>query len=712
MTKRVTQLAALSRKQDLYAPCVDPIYDPMDLALPQAMFNAKRIVEYILAQPVYLTEDNRYTGMLRFKGDLGDAPADFFHRRGHTEFNKAQKAFYAHNFVENLVVFAWQHSTPNYANIIDNGIEGVLAKIEVSRKQHRADQEKVDFLDAMEHVCNGLLAWSEKCAQAHEDAARTCTDLQRKEELLRLAAVCRRVPRKPAADFYEGLQSIIFCFQFLPDGVGTLDRTLNALYEKDIASGTMTREQAKEWLGEFYVHLSNHTPATSHLAQFSAECHFVVGGYTEQGEDGFTDLSRLMVETLMELDTRRPAISLRWTKKTPFEVLKFMLTCERNDPHKRFAFVNDEPRIEALMKISGFTFEDAIKYNMVGCNEPAFPGTVWFGALAANIARSITTTLFNRTEEAIACRNFEEFYQLYLEELTKDIDRILYYHDRFNDMRAKDINVLSAFLMDGCVENAKSPTQYGCEKKIGGFEAMGLICTIDSLSVIKQFVFDEKRIDMAYLIDVLRSNWEKDEDLRSEIFRTGRFFGNNDPLSNEIAQRFTSTLYELTKDRTVRNGAHILIGTLAGYNPYYIRFGELTEATPDGRYRGEGFMVGIGQSGGRDRNGLLSLLSSIAKMDPTRVMSGATVCNVMIDGVLMKNNEYFDKVCRMIEEYFKQGGIHIQLNYVTREELLEAQKTPDKYSNLRVRVSGYSANFVQLSDVHQTEIINRTVQKG
>ena len=404
MEQRVTSLAALQRKQDLYeTPVTEIEYDPLDLALPEAELNGKRIMEYTLAQPVYITEENRFTGMLRFNAP--PVPGDVFSRRGHKWFAEARKHFYFPNYRENLVIFEWQHAAPNYTYIIENGIEGSLKRIALSRERHKGAPEKLSFLNGVEAVCHGIIAWSEKCAGVHEAAAARCTDPKRRAELELLAAVCRKVPRKPAESFYEALQCLILCFQFLPDSVGT-DRTLYPLYKKDIDSGRITREEAKSLIGEVFIHLANHDPVGTVNADRTAQCHFAIGGYTEDGEDGFNDLSRLMVEALMELDIRRPAISLRWTKKTPYEVLRFMLDCERRDKNKRFAFVNDEPRIKALMEISGFSFADAVKYTMVGCNEPSFPGAVWMGGCTGNVVRSLTSTLFNRTEEITACKDF------------------------------------------------------------------------------------------------------------------------------------------------------------------------------------------------------------------------------------------------------------------------------------------------------------------
>jgi len=711
VTERVLNLARELNARDLYAPAVTQVeYDPLDLALPEPIFNAKRIVDYILAQPIYLTEENRYTGMVRFNDP--PVPGDIFGRKGHRYFTEARKAFYAPHYKENLVILEWQHAAPNYKYILENGIEGSLEKIARYKKVYQDVPERLTYLEAMEIVCKGILQWSEKCADAHEAAAKDCEDPVRREELQFLAATCRKVPRLPAESFYEALQSIIFCFQFLPDSVGTIDRTLYPLYRKDIDSGALTMEKAKELIGEVFIHFCNHDPVGTVNADRTAQCHFSIGGYTEDAEDGFTDLSHLLVETLMELDIRRPAMSLRWTKKTPYEVLKFMLDCERKDKHKRFAFTNDEPRVKALMEICGFSFADAVKYTMVGCNEPSFPGALWMGGCTGNAVRSLVRVLYECTDEIVKCKDFESFYEIYRRELSRDIDRIIWYQDIFNDIRFKDIHVLSSFLLDGCIENALPPNQYGCEKKIGGFNLMGITCVIDSLTVIKQFVFDEKRTDMAHLVQTLRDNWSSDPELRTEIFKTAKFFGNNEAVSNEMSRRFTGELYALTKDRKLKCGANILIGTLAGYHTHHMNYGAMMPATPDGRYDGEGFMVGTGQAGGKDRKGMLALMQSLAQMDPNGILCGPNVCNMLIDEKLIRNEEYFDKVCHMIETYFSLGGSHIQLNYVSKEMLLEAQKAPQNHQNLKVRVSGYSASFVTLPALHQEEIINRTVQKG
>ena len=199
--------------------------------------------------------------------------------------------------------------------------------------------------------------------------------------------------------------------------------------------------------------------------------------------------------------------------------------------------------------------------------------------------------------------------------------------------------------------------------------------------------------------------------MRALIIKKGDFFGNDTERSNYVAQKLYQSLYEYLKNKTNLFGYHFLIGDLFGYHPHFKWFGEKTAATPDGRFAGSPLKFGLGQSEGRDRNGLTALLNSIAKVDPNAIACGATVTNIMIEEQLVKNDAYFEKTVDLLEAYFKNGGVHFQLNYVSREDLLKARETPDDYKSLRVRVSGYSDYFVKLSDDIKDDVIKRTEQK-
>lgn len=699
----IRRQAEFIHKGSVYPQLVKVEYDKADESLPEAERIAVRLRKYILAQPVYIDDGNLFTGHLTFDGSV---PSDLFPRIGHANFWAVASKYYCKP-QENLVTFEWQHSTPNYADVIENGLAGMKARIRASLEKNAADSEKVSFLRALLETCDTLIAWANKCADALEVAAASATP-GRAAELRESAAILRKVPEQPASTFREAVQSLYICFDMLSDSIGTIDRYLRKTYEADLAAGRVSRDEAKHFIQELFLRIQSHTPPSSVNHNRGGECHFAIGGYLPDGTDGFNDLSHLIVEALMELPTNIPEISLRWTKHTPFETLRWMLDCERRDPYKRFAFVNDEPRIEGFMKNIGLSYADACSYTMVGCNEPAFPGTVWFGGCTVNLARSLENTLYRHADEAVACGDFDAFFALYRRELAGDLDKIFEYANFFNAERAKDLNVLSSLFLDGCIESGKSATQGGCRIGIGGSNLMGLVCVADSLSVIKQFVYDEKTVTMARLIEVLRSDWEADPALRGRILKTGKFHGNADDDADGVMRRLTDTLAELVRNRRLGFGQRIVFGTLAGYHPHYMWFGAMTEATPDGRRRGEGFLVGSGQASGRDREGLAALLTSVARMQPSGILTGPFVCNVLLDEKLVRDDAFFERTCRIIETYFKMGGLHIQLNYVSKEDLLKARQTPEPYREMKVRVSGYSDYFVNLRNDQQDEIIART----
>jgi formate C-acetyltransferase len=216
---------------------------------------------------------------------------------------------------------------------------------------------------------------------------------------------------------------------------------------------------------------------------------------------------------------------------------------------------------------------------------------------------------------------------------------------------------------------------------------------------------------MAELIKALQMNWDGYEDLRTMIMKKGDFFGNDTERSNYVAQRLYQSLYEFLKDKTNLFGYHWLVGDLLGYNVHHKWFGKKTLATPDGRYAGDMLKFGLGQSEGKDRNGLSALLNSISKIDPNGIGCGSTVTNISLDEQLIKNDDYFEKTVDTFETYFKNGGVHFQLNYVSKEDLICAKKSPDEYKNLRVRVSGFSDYFVKLNEAIQDNVISRTEKR-
>lgn len=703
MNERIESLANKTVSGEMYVYPVKTEYDRCDLFLPPIKMSGKRVCEYIRNQEPLIVPESRFTGLIKFDGSV---EGDIFGRTGHKNNIIACEYFY-NRPVDNLLTFEWQHSVGNFGKIIAGGITGIKDEINKSIQKNKEDENALQFLETQSDICDAIIDWAKKCSKKALVVSECTNNTEYKKNLKRLSQALEHVPENPANNFYEAVLSLYVCYGFIPDSIGLIDRYLYPFYKKDIKSGNLTKEEASEYLQELFLMLQARIHISSDRFYRGGESHFCVGGYLENGEDGFNELSKLIVDSLMELPTWIPQISLRWTRKTPHEVLHYMMDCERKDPNKRIAFVNDEPRINGLMKYTGFSYKKAITYSMIGCNEIALPGGIVFGFDQMNIVRCVQNTFFNRREDIVKTKTFDEFYDIFQEEMFNDLWEADKIGRGLQTIRSRDCNLVSNIFIDGCITNAKSVTQGGTDTYIAVGVLIGISNVIDSLSVTKQLVFDEKKITMEKLIDALQNNWNGYEDLREYILKKGMFFGNDDDCSNSIANRFFKSLDNWnTGDNYLKKPW--VFGNLIGYNEHNKFFGNNTKATPDGRFDGDMINFGIGQSEGKDRNGLTALLSSVAKCDPYSILTGPSVTNVLLDEQLVKKDENFEKLIYLFEAYFKMGGTHFQLTYVSKEDLINAKKTPDKYKNLRVRVSGFSDYFVFLNEGLQDEIIQRT----
>lgn len=703
MNERIKILTEKTVKGEMWVEPVKTEYDRTDLFLSPVKMTGKRVCEYIANQDIMILEESCFTGLMRFDDSV---EGDIFHRKGHQNFQTAMQNFY-NKPVDNLLTFEWQHSVGDFEKIIKRGLAGIKEEIEKSRLSHKDDERALEFLQTQTDLCNAIIARAEKGSKKALEKAKETVNPEYKDNLEKLSEGLSRVPEKPAENFYEAVLCLYFCYPFIPDSIGLIDRYLYPYYKNDVESGALSPEKAKEYLQELFLMLQARINISSDRFYRGGESHFCIGGYTEDGEDGFNDLSRLIIDALMELPTWIPQISLRWTKKTPTEVLRYMLDCERKDANKRIAFVNDEPRLKGLMEHTGLSYKEAVNYTMMGCNELALPGGMVFGFDPMNIVRSVENTFFKRQDDIAQVKGFDEFYKIYEEELFKDLWEAEKISKGFQDIRSRDCNIVSNIFLEGCIENAKGCTQGGLTRYIAVGLPIGLSNVIDSLSVTKQFVYDEKKITMPELIDALKNNWSGYEQLRTLILKKGNFFGNDDDCSNEIATRLFKSIGKWNNTENYL-GKKWLFGNLVGYNEHHKFFGNATKATPDGRFSGDMINFGIGQTKSKDRKGITALLNSVAKCDPDAVLTGPSVTNVLLEEQLIKNDEYFNKLVSLFETYFKNGGTHFQLTYVSKEDLIAAQKKPDKYKNLRVRVSGFSDYFVFLNEGLQDEIIDRT----
>lgn len=705
-TERIIQMAERSKKEDIYPQVIIPSYNREYMLKGKLMCNALRAKDYMNAQTVNLNEDDRFAGRIKFTDE--QFTGIIFTRYGFKHYNELGDEFYKKPY-NNLNSVDAQHSTPDYAGVLKSGLIGIKEKIRQSKECHLNEPSKIDYLNALDVVVDGMLDWENKCADACFEHALNASTPERKKELIEMGEILKKVPANPPSSFREAIQSLYFLFQFSADSIGTADRYLYKYYKKDVDSGAISRDEAKELLQELFVMINGWTaPGNAWTEDKGGESHFVIGGYDVDGNDVFNEFSVLILEALMELPTYRPQISFRWTEKTPRNTLKHILDCERKDTYKRIAFVGDRPRIDALVSICKVPKEKAVEYTMVGCNEIAVPGGMNYAAGPMNGCRCLDRLLHDKADQVISAQNFESFYKLFENELRADINEWCKNNDDVNLYYSQDVDIVSSILFDGPISNATPITSGGLNYGHVDMSIVGFVTIIDSLVVIKQFVYDNKIFTMQQMLDMLKANWKGYSAEKSIIERQAKYHGNNDPVSVNISQMLSRSLYDILADKRDIFGNPYLVGDYIGYCSYHAWFGKNVRATPDGRCDGDYISFGSGQNKGRDRDGLTSLMNSVSSIDVTGIMQGPIVFNINLEESMIKNEEYFEKTVCLIEQFFKNGGSHLQLNYVSKKDLLKAKQHPEDYKNLRVRVSGFSAYFTRLNTDLQDEIIQRT----
>lgn len=701
MNERIAKLTQLTLDGEMYVWPVATEFDRMDLFLSDHERNAKRICEYILNQEPKITEYSCMTGFFNFDGSV---ISDVFQRTGHKHTREALDHFYCKH-IDDLSAMDWQHGTSDYRKVLTIGVRGIAKEIEEAMEK-QPDPEKKKFLKALEKIADCFCVWMKQCSAKALAFSRQVTNADYRENLEKLSAALLNISENPPANFYEAVLTVYVCFAMNPDSFGTLDRYLSPFYFADVQAGVLTREQAKICLQELFLMVQAATKRKSSNFTKGGQSHFCVGGRDEAGKDFYNELSELIIESLVELPTYIPQVTLRWTNDTPQPVFKRVLSMERNDPNKRIAFTNDDKRIEAYTKICGFPYREAINYTLVGCNEPAMLGGMCASTSHGNMAHPIAWIFEHRADEVKNAKTFDEFYAVFKDQLYADLDMIYYYDDQYNLQRAKDVNYVSCLFLNGCIENGKSITQGGVNYAVSTIMFVGNVTAIDSLAIVKQFVYDEKIVSIEELTDALHANWEGYEELRGLILRKGNFFGNDDDISNYVAKRFYDDLYEYVKKKRTVFGYPVLMGDHTGYPSHFKWFGEAMSATPDGRRAGDPVSYGISQINAKARNGLTALMNAICKFD-VHGISSATVTNFNLDESYFKSEESFQKTADLLEIYFKCGGMQCQLNSLSKKDLLEAKASPEKCQGLRVRVTGYSDFFTNLREETQDSIIAR-----
>lgn len=586
--------------------------------------------------------------------------------------------------------------------------------------------------EAMIISMEAVIRYAHRYAELAEKMAAECADPVRKQELLTMAENCRIVPEYPPQTFEQGLQMILLthCAIMMENNgyhhpIGRLDQYMYPFYEKALAEG-QTEEELTDLIYEFklrfeemwYLRSAAEAEAYPGCALYM---HITLGGVKADGTDACNALTRMILRGMEDLQTKEPCVSFRYHDKVDEETFRLAMKVALNgDSHP--AFFNDGANITSLQEL-GFSLEDAREYVLVGCTEAIVPGKSDYQSNIGffNPLKAFEFALHDgkdpvtgrqiglHTGDASAFTSLEDLKQAYvaqqnyfLKMFVKAFDKVVACHAYASP------TVIGSSFMEDCIEKGEFMQQGACTHKWGAVGVTGLANLVDSFAAIEECVFQKKYLTMGELLKLLDTNFEGREDLRQMLINRAPKYGNDisqvDQYAEFVAQAINS---EAKKYRDGRGGELDIVFATQSYN---VVLGKLIGATPDGRKAFTPVADNASPMIGMDVNGPTAVVKSV---DSTkrRNAQGGCLLNQRFDPHIVKGEKGIDILEAVLRAHFINEGEHIQINVVDNETLRDAQKHPENYRNLLVRVAGYSAFFVDLEESIQENIIDRTIQK-
>ncbi len=632
------------------------------------------------------------------------------------------------------------------------GLEGIVGQIDENlgaalKKLHEGAPDgaeafellpKIDQWKAMRTSLLAVIKWAKRYSRLARIIAENFTaDSKRKEELLRIAETCEKVPARPPEHFWEVIQFDHFtnlAYRFERGATGAwpcrFDYHQWEYYKKDVIDEkNMTREEAVEYCSELRMRCYETTGIIFRLARESSQGGIVyvwtLGGVDEEGNDACNDLTDCYLEAARLVRTCDPSIGFRYHPDVRTETLKQVFECIKHGlgyPSMR----NDSVCIESLRHWFGFDLKDARRWMHQACMAPApntkmgAPHYRYPGPITSAGVKSLELALFNgmdpvskmrmgiKTGDPLKFKTYEEFYQAWL----KQHEYIMYMGCRIDNIIRWVVGTqhprpLISALFERCVESGQDADLYAKEKASLWFTHFGFSEFGDALAGLKKLVYDEKKYTMEQLLEAIKSNWRGSEEMRMDFVKAPKW-GNDDDYVDHIYTRGMKDIAEISW-RCKNPGGNpwpILPENVAAYIVSSNKVGAL----PNGRSFGDTmYDGGCSPGAGLDKKGPTAVLRSVSKFDHVKDFR-SNLLNQRLNPNQFTGDRGFELWRNYIQSWSDLGINHVQFNMVDNETLLAAQIEPEDYPELLVRVAGYSAHFVELNRKSQDTIIARTVQ--
>ncbi|MDO4733680.1 MAG: pyruvate formate lyase family protein [Lachnospiraceae bacterium] len=621
------------------------------------------------------------------------------------------------------------HCIPDYEKVLKKGIRGILEEIDERLEEldpiQLNNMEAIIFLKAMKISLNSVIVWAQHLSEEAARQAKECADPQRKAELEKIAYICNKVPAEPAENFYEALQSVWIIYIAIMQeswgpgvGFGRMDQYLYPYYRKDIDSSEITQDQVKELIAMLYLKLNelvNPFPVGKSTA--GTLSGITIGGESRDGTQATEELAMLFLEAEdMVSMIEDLVVRIHHSCSDAFLYRACQLATSVRGKVK---FLCDETVYKQQMNM-GRTYAMAREYAATGCFIHTIPGKTHDpGSDAQNLPMMLElalnngyTRLFHKkigaeTGDPRNFKSYEELWEAYKTQVATVVPQSLIGVSYFQQLWATYFpSPMMSALFDGCIERGRDVVNGGTAPYSSvGLWVTGTVNVGDSLAAVKKVVFDDKKITMAQLIDALDNNFEGAEDILYLLKKAPKFGNDIDYVDNIVNDVICNLADELEKIKGHAGRKFMMAAATIGYNQ---AFGFFLGASPDGRRAhealGEG---GISPHQGRNTSGATATTRSVAKLNLVR-SAGGNVLNMKFDPSSVDTPVKMMNFVNFLRTFASTGGDVIQFNMVSNEMLLDAQKHPEKYRDLLVRVATYSAYFVDLDPMAQQEIIDRT----
>ena len=600
------------------------------------------------------------------------------------------------------------HLTVDFETVLKKGIQHIRQNVEQSLAKHPAPDEKRAFLESCVNCLNAFSVWHRRYLDALRDRPEYAANYR---NLL-------RVPMEPASNFYEAVQSIWFTFAFLRlcgnwPGIGRIDVLLGDYLKRDLETGALTLDEAREILAHFFIKGCEWIVGGNYVSGDAQHYqNLLLGGVDENGRDVVNEVSYLVLDILEELGISDFPTSVRLNRHTDPKFLRRVAEVMRYGGGM-LAVYNEERVMDALRR-DGYPENEIPKFANDGCWEVQIPGKTFFMYLPLDSLRVLQENTLDSYQTPVDAPDFETLYARYRADLAVAVRNLM--EKRISRCNTKDADgnwkwvsgtpctVVSLF-EQGCVEKALSYFEGGPVYNIVSPHLGGLADTVNSLYAIQKVVYEERRMDLKAFCEILRNEWKGQEALRGYVRTHYSYYGNDNDEVDGLAARLLKDFAGICNSLNGCCGYRFQAGVST--------FGRQLEwlphrlCTPYGRMHGDVLAGNSSPTPGTDREGTTAVIRSYCKADFSLLATGSALDVKLLPSVV-KGEDGLQALQALLRGFVELGGFFMQVDVADASLLKEAQQHPEQYQTLSVRVSGWNARFVSLSREWQNMIIEQT----